>query len=489
MKKNRLTYMMGALSISTLLITSGCATTAQQSFNQDAVIAVNVSKVQKELIASGKTYSGVIKPSEEINVIPKIAGQVAELPVEVGMQVKKGQILLKLEDKELHNAVKKAVAAESAAKANIQSAEMGQKSGVVQSESGVVQAKGSMVQAQNSSIQAQDNVTKAESAVKQAENAVKDSELVLKKAQQALNDATISHDRMEQLYDEFLISKEDLEKSESALITAQAGYDSAKIANNNAITSLATTKKAHEAANKAYTNATKGYQTASEGFAKAQEQVDLSKNTASIEASKEAWKQAQVAVDIAQDMLNDSVITSPISGMIGMKNTDIGEMVSTQSPALVVVNLEKVKVVTYIPAADINNIKQGDQVQVKLVSFDNVTQGTVKTISPIDTDGEGYPVEIEVSNPDFTLKSGMLVDLQFIPDDAVEGMFIPASAVSEEDGKTYVYVTKEDHPQRQEIEINEKKGSMVIVTKGLTEDDLVITNNLALLSSDVTITY
>ncbi|MFJ5624891.1 efflux RND transporter periplasmic adaptor subunit [Peribacillus loiseleuriae] len=489
MKKIRLTYMISSLSMSTLLIASGCTNVAQPTFNQDAIISVNVSKAQKEFITSDKAYSGVIKPSEEIKIIPKMAGKVTELPIDVGMKVEKGQVLLKLDDKELRNSVKKASAAESAAKANIQSAEMGQKSGVLQSESGVVQAKGSMVQAQNSMIQTQDNVTKTENAVKQADNAVKDSELALKKTQQVLTDATTNHDRMKQLYAESLISQADFEKSESALVTAQASYDSSKIANDNAITSLATAKKANETAKQAYDNADKGYQNASEGFKKAQEQVDNLKNSASIEASKEAWKQAKVAVDIANDMLEDSVIKSPISGMIGMKNTDIGEMISTQSPALVVVDLEKVKALTYIPATDINNIKQGDRVQAKIISSNFVTQGTVKTISPIDENGDGYPVEIEISNPDLSLKSGMLVDLQFVPDDAVEGILIPASAVINEKGKSYVYVTNDNHPKRQEIEINEKKGSMVIVTKGISEDDLVITNNLPLLSSDVTITY
>ncbi len=83
----------------------------------------------------------------------------------------------------------------------------------------------------------------------------------------------------------------------------------------------------------------------------------------------------------------------------------------------------------------------------------------------------------------------MIVDLQFVTDDATEGKLIPASAVLDEDGTSYVYIVEDHHPERQEIEIKDKKGSMVMVTKGLNDETLVITDNLEFLSPEVEITY
>lgn len=478
------------LSLIALLLISGCnSTSSAKQPGNDSVIPVDVAKVQNELITTGNVYSGVIRPNEEIKLIPKLSGTVVELPVKVGDRVEKGQVLLKLDDKDLINSVKKAEAAEAAAYASIGSAEAGQKSSVVQSESGVVQAKNSMVQAQNGMVQAKDAVTKAENAVSMAQNSVKDAQLSLEKAQVVLDDAQTNYDRMKKLYEGSLISKAELEKSESALKTAKANVNSLKIANKNAETSLATAKKALSAAKQTYENTTKSYENASEGYSKAQEQVKIAQNTATIQASEEAWKQRQVDVEVAKDQLDNATITSPIDGIIGFKYTDVGEQVSPQSPALVVVNLDKVNVLTYIPAEEINNIKQGDKVQVKAISIDEVTYGSVKTISPLDENGKGYPVEIEIDNPDLILKSGMIVDLQFITDNATEGKLIPSSAVISEDGKSYVYVVQDNHPKLQEIEIKEKKGSMVIVTSGLDNEDLVITDNLSFLSPDVKISY
>lgn len=97
-----------ALSLITLLIISGCnSTSSAKQPGNDSVIPVEVAKVQNELIATGNVYSGVIRPNEEIKLIPKLSGTVVELPVEVGDRVEKGQVLLKLDDKDLVNSVKK----------------------------------------------------------------------------------------------------------------------------------------------------------------------------------------------------------------------------------------------------------------------------------------------------------------------------------------------------------------------------------------------
>ncbi|BDH62900.1 secretion protein HlyD [Lysinibacillus sp. PLM2] len=479
------------LSVITLLVISGCnnSSSAQESTGKDSVIPVEVSKVQDELLVIGNIYSGVIKPSEEIQIVPKLPGTVVELPVDVGDRVTKGQVLLKLDDKEISNSVKTAEAAEAAAEANIGSAETGHESNVIQSETGVIQAKNSMLQAENGMVQAKDAVTKAESAVSTAQNALEDSKLTLQKAQVVLNDAQINYDRMKQLFEGSIISKADFEKSESALKTAQANFDSVTLASKNAETGLATAKKALEAAKQTYTNTTKGYQAASEAYSKAQEQAQIAQDTSTIQASEEAWKQSQVALEVAKDKLNDTTITSPIDGIIGFKYTDVSEQVSTQSPALVVVNMDKVKVLTYIPSEEINNVKPGDQVQVKTLSINNVTYGKVKTISPLDENGKGYPVEVEIDNPDLTLKSGMVVDLQFVTDDAPEGKLIPSSAVFDKDGKSYVYVVEDRHPVRHEIKIGDKKGSMVLVTSGLKNNALVITDNLEFLTPEVEVSY
>lgn len=536
---------IGILSLSGLLVLSGCSASAQEVFNEDSPVSVEVNDVQEQLIGTGKVYAGTVTPSEEVEITSKVSGKITEMPIEVGTKVKAGQVVVKIDDKDLRHSVEKANAAIAAAEANVESAKaaheasMAQattgivqsKSGVVQSKSGMVQSKNGMVQsksgmvqsksgiiqAQNAMVQAEDNIAKAQSAVKQAENGVSDSGIALKKAEQTLKDAKTNHERMKGLYEESLVSKAQLEQAETAVVNAQAAYDSAKVAVDTVQDKLATAKKGLTAAGEAYANAkeaymnaksgyanasegyntaTEGYSTAQEaydtaqeGYANAQKQAEIAKNESGIKASEQALKQAQVNAEISQDTLEDAVITSPINGVVGAKYAEKGEMISTQSPVLVLANFDKVNILTYIPANEINEVKAGNQVQVKATSFDFVTKGTIKTVSPFNEKGKGYPVEVEVPNPDFKLKAGMIADIQLIKPGSEQGIIIPSKAVGHGGNKAYVYVAKGNHAKRREVKVEKREGSLVIVKEGLTKEDKIITSNLALLSDNATINY
>jgi HlyD family secretion protein len=531
MKEVSIKKAIGILSLGSLLIVSGCGASAQQTFKSSTPVSVEVSTVQEGLTGSGKVYTGTVTPSEEVKIISKIPGKVVDMPVEVGTKVKAGQVLFKLEDKDLRNSLEKANAAVAAAEANVEAAKTAReasiaqaatgvvqsKSGIVQSKNGMVQSKGGIVQSksgiiqsENAMVQAQDNITKAQSAVKQAEDGVKDNAITLKKAEQALRDAKTNRDRMKGLFEESLVSKVQLEQAETALVNAQAAYDSAKVASNTGQNKLETAKKALTAAQEAYANAKKaytnaqegytnaqegysnaqeGYDTASEGYANAQKQAEIAKSESGIKASEQMLKQAQVNVKVARDALDDAIVTSPINGVIGAKYAEKGEMISNQSPALILANFDKVKVLTYIPTSEINKFEQGSQVQVNAIDFDFTTKGVVKTISPFDEKGKGYPVEVEVPNPNFKFKAGMIVDLRLIPKGAEQGLLVPSKAITREEGKSFVYVAKGDTAHRREVKIGKKAGSFILVTDGLSENDTIVASNLALLEDGTKISY
>ncbi|MED0678587.1 efflux RND transporter periplasmic adaptor subunit [Aneurinibacillus thermoaerophilus] len=486
MKKMRRTKAVACLLLGAFAL-AGCTTSAKEAVSPETVVPVKVAQAQEGVLGTGEIFTGTVLPEQQVNIVPKIAGKIAEMPVELGMRVKKGQVLFKLEDKELRNAVRKAEAAVSAAEAGIQTAEMAQKSGVVQATGGAVQSKNGMLQAKNGMIQAQGAVTQAKSALEQTANAVKDADASFIKAEQALHDAKANRDRIAQLFEQGAVSKAQLEQAETSLVNAEAAHRSAEIARANAREKLGAAQKALATAQKAYDNATASYQNAISGYENAQKQVDVAQSEAGIEASRQALKQAQVAAASARDMLDDATVVSPIDGIIGAKKAEIGEMVSPQAPVLVVANLSEVRILTYFPADQINRIQPGSQVQVKAKAFNFQTIGTVKNISPLDEKGKGYPVEITVPNPDLKLKAGMLADVRLIAPGSQKGIVIPSSAIVKENGKTYVYVAEGDKAKRVEVKEGTEKGAEALITSGLRKNDTVIVNNVALLADQTKI--
>lgn len=485
MRITKIESTLAALLLGTVVL-AGCSNA--EDAGQEMVVPVKVNQAQQGVIGQGKIYTGTVTPSETVNIVPKMGGKVVELPVDIGSEVTKGQVLFKLEDKDLRNNVAKAKAAAAAAAAGVNSAQASHESTMVQANSGVVSSKSGVIQSQSAINQAQAGINQANTAVEQATNGISTAANTVKQTQQALTDARTNLTRIQSLFDQSAVTQAQLEQAKSAVVNAESAYSNAQNAQANAHDQLAAAKKAQVTAQNGYATATSGYKNANSGYSNAQSQLKVSQNTAVIESSQQSLKQAELNVNIAQDALDDSVVTSPINGIVGTKNAEVGEMVSAQAPALVVANLSTVNTLIYVPAEQINDVKAGDKVQVRVSASNLVTTGTVKTVSPLDASGKGYPVKITVSNPDMKLKSGMLADISFVSADAKEGIVIPTASIQKEQGKLYVYVAQGDHAKRKEVQTVASTGSQTLVTGGLAKGDKVIVNNLALLADNAPIT-
>lgn len=127
-------------------------------------------------------------------------------------------------------------------------------------------------------------------------------------------------------------------------------------------------------------------------------------------------KKAEAAVDLARANLDkalvayeDSIITAPISGTVAEVNAEPGEMVGSQSPCVVLVNLDEIAIKLYVDEMKINSLKTGQRYNVEFSAIPEKTfEGTISSISgAMDETAKGYPVNIIVQNPDQVIKDGM----------------------------------------------------------------------------------
>ncbi|WP_411344454.1 efflux RND transporter periplasmic adaptor subunit [Paenibacillus sp. WLX1005] len=488
-----------ALVMSTVML-AGCSTANQAAPNMN--VTVKVASAQQGQIGQGEIYTGTVNPSETVNIVPKMSGKISAVSVDVGTQVKTGQVLFKLEDDDLQNKLKLAQSDTEAAAAGIKTAESSRESGMVSANSGVVSSKSGVISSKSAITQAESGINQAQASVNQANTALKTAQTgvstagnTIKQTQEALKTAQTTLTRTQSLLDNGLATQADLEKAQSAVSSAQTAYDNAVNAKANAEEQLAaaqnniaTTQKALTTAREAYNNANSSYANANDGYSNAQRQLEVSQSTAGVEASQQKLKQAQVNVDIARDALDNAVVESPINGIVVTKNIESGEMTPTGTASLVIANLNTVDILIYIPADQINGIQKGDQVQVNVSSSGLIATGKVKLINPLDDSGNGYPVQVTVSNTDGKLKTGMLADVSFIGKDSKSGIIIPTKAIVKDGDKSYVYVASNGKAMRKEVTVGSTTGSQTLISKGLKSGEQVIQNNQALLDEDTAIT-
>jgi len=131
-------------------------------------------------------------------------------------------------------------------------------------------------------------------------------------------------------------------------------------------------------------------------------------------------KKADAAVDLARANLDkalivydDSTVTAPIRGTVTEVNIEAGEMVGTQSPSIVLINLDEMIIKLYVSEKKINSLKVGQTYRVEFWAIpDKSFNGEISSISgAMDEASKGYLVNIAVKNPEHTIKDGMFANV------------------------------------------------------------------------------
>jgi multidrug efflux pump subunit AcrA (membrane-fusion protein) len=127
-----------ALAVAALL--AGCAPAKQAP--EEALRTVSVVAARRQALSITQEYAARIKAHEEVVVSSKISGRVASTQVDVGQQVRKGQVLFTLEAKDFDAQYRQAKAVLESARANLtRTSDSSLSSQVLQAQSAVRQAQ------------------------------------------------------------------------------------------------------------------------------------------------------------------------------------------------------------------------------------------------------------------------------------------------------------------------------------------------------------
>jgi len=142
-----------------------------------------------------------------------------------------------------------------------------------------------------------------------------------------------------------------------------------------------------------------------------------------IEDARSQVAQAQSSLTLAETQLSYTVLNSPISGIILVKSSEIGEVVNPGTSVLTLADIHNVWLKAYIPETDLSRVKWGQEVIITTdrrpkkeykgkISF--ISSEAEFTPKQIQTEKERvtlvYRIKIDIPNPDRELKPGMPAD-------------------------------------------------------------------------------
>lgn len=129
---------------------------------------------------------------------------------------------------------------------------------------------------------------------------------------------------------------------------------------------------------------------------------------ASAEASE---RSAQAAVAAAEREIGHLTITAPFDGLLESDTAELGSLLQPGSLCGTVIQLDTIKLVGYVPEAEVNKVELGATAGAELSTGQQV-QGEVTFLSrSADPTTRTFEVEITVPNPDLNIRDGQTADI------------------------------------------------------------------------------
>lgn len=144
-------------------------------------------------------------------------------------------------------------------------------------------------------------------------------------------------------------------------------------------------------------------------------------------------QQAEAAFNTAQSQLQDATVEAPITGIIGKRYYEAGDMATPAVPVVTVVQMDRVKIVFEATEQDLGRLAIGQDAVVRVRSYpDDKFEGRVIKISPVlDPMTRLASIEVLIDNPDHRLKPGMYAEIEITTGIISETIVVPRYAVME----------------------------------------------------------
>ena len=194
----------------------------------------------------------------------------------------------------------------------------------------------------------------------------------------------------------------------------------------------------------------------------------------------------QANVDNVKLNLVYARITAPVSGRVGLRQVDIGNMIHATDPngLVVITQLQPIAVIFTLPEDNLPSVTQhmrGGSLQVEAYSRDDQTKlatGKLLTIdNQIDQATGTGKLKAVFDNHDHALWPNQFVNARLLLEVRKNNTVVPAAAIQRGPQGTYVFTVKPDKTvDMRNVTVSFNAGNFTAITSGLTPGETVVTD-------------
>jgi RND family efflux transporter MFP subunit len=209
----------------------------------------------------------------------------------------------------------------------------------------------------------------------------------------------------------------------------------------------------------------------------------LVNSQASLEAAQSSYQAAVAAADVARKALEDTVLRSPISGMVAQRLAQPGERVAVDTRIIEVVDLSRLELEALLNPADSVAVRVGQKAQLTIEGVGAPVPATVVRINPSAQAGSRtVPVYLRVEQPASAtpLRQGLFVQ-GTLDTGRADVLAVPLDAVRTDKPAPYLQVLKDGRVAYAEVKTGNRAvvdGQTLVAVEGIPEGTAVIAGRI-----------
>lgn len=383
--------------------------------------------------------SGSLEPQSEVAISFESGGEVVEVMVEVGDEIKAGDVIARLEDTDARRSLADAELQVRQNEASLASSQLkldalveweADEDAVRLAQANLDAAKADYKRIVASNARVADQLTSVEVKLNQALRNLDDV--------QEDYDSAFDPGREWELGDRFRSTKleNEREAAENALLRTQEDVSIAQANYNLQVVGISDSDVKN-----AWSKVVNA-EVSLEREQTAPDDDDIESARLQVQQSEISLAQARLKLESVQQALDDTALIAPVDGTITQLNLTVGQMASAGQSTVILADLATLIVDIGLDEGDIAQVSMEQAAVVTLDAFDDVElRGTITAIAPAADVQAGvvlYPVTIALDPTNLPVRAGMTADVEIVTSSAEETLLIPLKAVRSVGGGTFV---------------------------------------------------
>lgn len=209
--------------------------------------------------------------------------------------------------------------------------------------------------------------------------------------------------------------------------------------------------------------------------------------------SKSDFESMQLSYNVSKssydNIYENTILKSPVNGVITARNYDSGDMYAMAQPIFTVQQIIPVKVLVPVSESDYTRVKRGDKVTLTAdaIPGKEFTGSVVRLHPTMDASTHTFNVEVQIRNENRTLRPGMYARVKVNFGDTFNVVTPDAAVVKMQgSGVRSVYVLEEDNTvSLRTVTLGRHFDGKYEILSGLEEGEKIVVKGLSALKSGI----